>query len=142
MDKRKMNNQIQKAPISFKVLMEGHPDIGINFDRLIHLMRKNVVVPFVGAGFSANYGYPTWITFLQEQAKAYNVEGVEAAIESKEYEKAASILKIKLGAGLKNVLTNTFGDHFYKNSNESPELEELTKVFSNFILTNNLDIVI
>lgn len=142
MDKRKMNNQIQKAPISFKVLMECHPDNGKNFDRLIHLMRKNVVVPFVGAGFSANYGYPTWITFLQEQAKAYNVEGVEAAIESKEYEKAASILKIKLGAGLKNVLTNTFGDHFYKNSNESPELEELTKVFSNLILTTNFDIVI
>ena len=142
MDERKMNDQIRKAPISFKSLMECHPDNRKNFDCLIHLMRKNVVVPFVGAGFSANYGYPTWMAFLQEQATAYNVEGVEAAIKSKEYEKAASILKIKLGDGLKSVLINTFGEYFYKNSNASPELEELTKIFSNLILTTNFDIVI
>ena len=58
-----------KTSSSFQALMDCHPENKDNFSALIQLMKQNTVVPFLGAGFSVNFGYPGWKEFFQKQAE-------------------------------------------------------------------------
>lgn len=126
----------------FDQLMDCCPSNRENFSALTRLMRRNVVIPFLGAGFSANYGYKTWRTFLEEQDRENNLPGVSDALKKGKYEKAASELKNQLGMHMEYALMQNFGDHIYKVSGMNEELEEIPKMFQNLILTTNFDEVI
>lgn len=114
-----------------------------NFSYLIRLMQRNVVIPFIGAGISINYGYPGWTNFISEQADELNVPEAKNALVNREYEKAAELLKKK---ATKNVweykLLQIFGDHVYKSSEFNTELDLIPKIFRSLILTTNFDEVI
>ena len=136
------NSNFQQSYADFQSLMycvESNQD---NFNILIRLMRRNVVVPFIGAGFSANFGYPLWEQFLQEQAKSQGISKMNSALKCGNYEKAASMLKAKLGVSMEYTLTSTCSDYFYQASEVNYELEKLPKVFNGLMLTTNFDRVI
>ncbi len=131
-----------KETKAFDLLMDCYPSNRKNFSALIRLIRRNVVIPFLGAGFSANYGYKTWRGFLEEQCIENNLPVIRNILENNEYEKAASELKKHLGRGMEYALMQSFGDHIYKVSRENKELEEIPKMFQSLILTTNFDEVI
>ena len=54
------NSKLQRFPADFQLLMSCVESNQENFNFLIHLMRRNVVIPFIGAGFSKNFKYPLW----------------------------------------------------------------------------------
>lgn len=126
----------------FDQLMDCYPSNRVNFSALIRLMRRNVVIPFLGAGFSSNYGYKTWRNFLEEQNKENHLTEISVALKDGKYEKAASELKNRLGMRMEYALVQNFGDHIYKVSGGNAELEEIPKMFQNLILTTNFDEVI
>ncbi|WP_300344558.1 SIR2 family protein [uncultured Oscillibacter sp.] len=105
-------------------------------------MQRNVVVPFLGAGISKNYGYPGWNEFLRSQAQNNDLPEILNLLESNEYEKAASKLHERLNGSMEFMLMQTFGDHRYKNAGENPEIEFIPKIFRSLILTTNFDEVI
>lgn len=126
----------------FQALMNCHPENKDNFSALIRLMNQNIVVPFLGAGFSVNFGYPAWGEFLQKQAENYSLQDVNKALDKNEFETAASELERYLGGTMEYVLVRTFGNHVYKSTPGSSELEILPQLFRNLILTTNFDEVI
>ena len=86
-----------------------------NYEQLIRLLRRNVVIPFVGAGFSANMKYPTWRMFLEKQSEQNYIPKIKGLLEENKYEEAASLLETKIHRnGLENVMLQTFGDHVHK----------------------------
>lgn len=114
-----------------------------NFNYLISLLQKHVVVPFVGAGFSANFGYPGWTGFLKSQAERFHLPDINRKLEEKKFEEAASILQDKLGVHMMEyVMLQEFGDHIYKNTPYNPDLEILPRLFRNLLLTTNYDEVL
>lgn len=114
-----------------------------NFSYLIHLMQRNVVIPFIGAGISMNYGYPGWTNFISKQAEELNEPEAKNALANKEYEKAAELLKRKATKNVwEYILLQIFGDHVYKSSDFNTELDLIPKIFRSLILTTNFDEVI
>lgn len=128
--------------INFQTLMNCFPSNRQNFDYLIRLIHRHVVIPFIGAGFSANFGYPSWGSFLSKQAYIYSLSEVKSAIDNLEYERAATLLENYLGGSFEYTLTQTFGDHIYKGQYNNTELDCLPKIFRNLILTTNFDEVV
>ena len=114
-----------------------------NFNYLISLLQKHVVVPFVGAGFSANFGYPGWTGFLKSQAERFHLSDINRKLEEKKLEEAASILQDKLGVHMMEyVMLQEFGDHIYKSTPYNPDLEIFPRLFRNLMLTTNYDEVL
>ena len=136
------HSKSQQSPAGFKSLMSCVSSNQENFDFLIRLMRRNVVIPFIGAGLSANFGYPTWAKFLEDQANIHHLQEVKTAQENHEYEKAATLLDDHLLGNMEYALMQSFGDHIYKTQSNIEELDLLPKIFRNLILTTNFDEVI
>ena len=126
----------------FQLLMSCVESNQENFNFFIRLMRRNVVIPFIGAGFSKNFQYPLWEEFLGKQADIHHLEDVKKAKDNREYEKAATLLEQHLGRGMEYTLMQTFGDHIYKAASYDGQLEYLPKIFRNLIITTNFDEVI
>lgn len=119
--------------------VEGNRD---NFNYLIRLMRRNVVIPFIGAGFSKNFEYPLWGEFLEKQADIHHLPEIRTAKKDHEYEQAATLLEKHLGGSMEYTLMQSFGDHIYKNYSYDRQLDYLPRIFRNLILTTNFDEVI
>lgn len=114
-----------------------------NFSNLVRLMRRRVVIPFIGAGISINFGYSSWNKFISEQAEKQSIPEIKTMLKQKEYEKAASLLKQKLSGDVwEHILLQNFGDHIYKASDSSSEFELIPQLFRSLILTTNFDEVI
>lgn len=128
--------------MNFQNLMCCHIDNKVNFSALVRLINQNVVVPFLGAGFSANFGYPVWGEFLEEQAKNNKLEDVKDSLKENKLECAANQLEDYLGDSMEYVLVQNFGSHIYKETSGSSELELIPQLFRNLILTTNFDEVI
>ena len=97
----------------------------------------------MGAGFSANFGYPGWTGFLKSQAERFHLPDINRKLEEKKFEEAASILQDKLGVHMMEyVMLQEFGDHIYKNTPYNPDLEILPRLFRNLLLTTNYDEVL
>lgn len=136
------NSKHQQYNADFRTLMSCVESNQDNFNFLIRLMRRNVVIPFIGAGFSANFGYPTWGEFLDKQAGIHHLTAIESAQDSHDYEKKATLLNKHLGSYMEYALMQSFGDHIYKEHSYTEELDWLPKIFRNLILTTNFDEVI
>lgn len=136
------NNEIKYTNGDINRLLCCHPQNKEHFSFLLRLMQRNVVVPFIGAGVSKNYGYPGWNEFLHTQAQNNNLPEILNLLSSNEYEKAASKLHEHLNGSMEFMLMQTFGDHKYKNAVENPEIEFIPKIFRSLILTTNFDEVI
>ena len=104
-------------------------------------LRTKTIIPFVGAGVSARFGYPVWQKFLMDFAeKRDNIEAVKELISKGFYERAAEelldqrdrddfIREIRLVFGKKNNIDNK-KDHLG---------ELLFKLFKGPVVTTNYD---
>lgn len=142
-----MNTNIVELPKdneqNFSMILSCCKSNSNNFSYLIRLLQRNVVIPFIGAGISINYGYPGWTNFISKQADELNEPEAKNALANKEYEKAAELLKRKATKNVwEYILLQTFGDHVYKSSDFNTELDLIPKIFRSLILTTNFDEVI
>lgn len=136
------NNEIKYTESDINRFLSCHPQNREHFSFLLRLMQRNVVVPFLGAGISKNYGYPGWSEFLRAQAKNNDLPEILDLLKFNEFEKAASKLHEHLNGSMEFTLMQTFGDHKYKSAQENPEIEFIPKIFRSLILTTNFDEVI
>ena len=136
------NSRPKQSHMAFQSLMSCAESNQENFNLLVRLMRRNVVIPFIGAGFSANFGYPTWRDFLNKQASNHYLTEIELTKNLHDYEKKATLLSKHLGGYMEVALMQSFGDHVYKEHSYDKELDWLPKIFRNLILTTNYDEVI
>ncbi|MCD8003143.1 MAG: SIR2 family protein [Clostridia bacterium] len=134
---------------TFQKLLKFVPSNEENFNSLLRLMYRNVVVPFLGAGFSANFGYPGWTAFIKEMADDSGDADVKKDVHEfldkapKQYEKAASCVETKYGSSFPFILSQKFGDYVYKQKTEgTDDFELLPELFPSLILTTNFDEVI
>jgi hypothetical protein len=82
------------SPTSYLAVLGDIPDTLQNLQFLREQLASGVgVVPFVGAGFSAPFGYPTWSGFLLREAEKVNLRSkIEQELEVGRYEEAAEAL--------------------------------------------------
>lgn len=74
------------------------------FRRLVEAHRKNLVIPFVGAGMSIPSGYPGWTQFLRRQRKETLLPELvfEELLRQGRYEEAAQHIANEQGPGCFN----------------------------------------
>lgn len=73
-------------------------ELRVNLEYLRQVMRRSGVVPFVGAGLSAPFGFPAWTGMLLDFARRGGVEAeVQTLLDDGRYEEAASLLSRALG---------------------------------------------
>ena len=136
-------NTTQKSTLDINHLFACCPGNEKNFNYLISLIQKHVVIPFVGAGFSANFGYPGWGKFLRNQADRFCLPEINQKLEENQFEEAAGLLKEEVGEPMMEyIMLQEFGDHVYRNTPYDPDLEILPRLFRNLIITTNFDEVL
>lgn len=124
-------------------LLSCHPSNKENFYQLARLMKRGVVIPFIGAGFSMNFGYQGWSDFLKEQAKELKLPQIAMKVEKNEYENAASILKNNLQGNIfEYLMLREFDSRIYKGASPAKELDALPILFKNLMITTNFDEVL
>ncbi|HIR87815.1 MAG TPA: SIR2 family protein [Candidatus Fimimorpha faecalis] len=134
---------IQKSPLDINHVFACCPGNKKNFNYLISLIQKHVVIPFVGAGFSANFGYPGWAKFLKNQAEHFYLPEINQKLEKNLFEEAAGLLKEAVGEPMMEyIMLQEFGDHIYRNTSYDSNLEILPRLFRNLIITTNYDEVL
>lgn len=114
----------------------------IIYDKLIQQLRKQNVTPLIGAGLSS-WAYPLWGQMLSEQANSYGIRPeVDALLNEKKYEEAASLLEKMLTAnGLTNILQQIFHpERLEEKATSCPAyLKTIPKLFHGPIITTNFD---
>lgn len=132
-------------------LLGSDPENAEQLPRLERLLREGArVVPFVGAGMSASFGFPLWDTFLLELATAAEssgyqgvVDAIRTRLERLEYEEAAGDLRDVLGASRFNdALAARFGNGPLTQTTHFGAVAELTKFPNGPIITTNFDRVV
>ena len=121
-------------------------------DEILELVRRQRLVPFVGAGFS-QFHYRGWGSLLRGMAGRYPDcrEELEGLLEKGEYEDAASLLQEEMGArgrGRRDVFLRAIDGEFGEGTVEdafaemSSERRGIPRVFRGPILTTNYDLLI
>ncbi len=119
---------------------------------VLEFARRQLLVPFVGAGFS-QFHYRGWGSLLRGMAGRYPdcQEKLEKLLEKGEYEDAASLLQEEMGArgrGRRDVFLRAIDGEFGKGTVEdafaemSAERRGIPRVFRGPILTTNYDLLI
>lgn len=109
-----------------------------NFNRLMTDFKKGQIVPFIGAGFSCPQ-FPLWENLLKENSKIYGIKDeINKEIHIGNMEKAASLLKNKMG---RLEFKDYFLETFDKNNIGSFTDNQLwlPKLFQSGIITTNYD---
>jgi len=98
------------------------------------------VTPFVGAGLSAPFGYPTWERFLRETADDFDLAGdVAAKLEKGDYEGAAELLSESDPASFTERVRTQFRDRDTKPDLRGSALSYLPLLTDGPIITTNFD---
>jgi predicted ATPase/Tfp pilus assembly protein PilF len=99
------------------------------------------IVPFVGAGLSAPFGFPAWGAFLTElAAEGGTVEKTKARLDAAQYEEAASDLMEALGhRRFQDLLAARFGDRRLEGLRIEGAVSALPDLPSGPIITTNFD---
>ncbi|HEY7169721.1 MAG TPA: tetratricopeptide repeat protein [Vicinamibacterales bacterium] len=102
------------------------------------------IVPFVGAGLSAPFGFPQWGDFLLKLAsEAGTTDAVKARLKALEYEEAAGDLMTALGTRrFQDLLAANFGDQRLDGKPIGGAVAELAKLPPGPLITTNFDRVI
>ena len=117
------------------------PDNDVNLPFLADQMRSGVgVVPFVGAGLSAPYGYPLWDKFLRDVAKGEAVaDEVEDHLKALEYEEAAGLLQARMKSRFQDRVQFYFGDKRLKDLTYRGAVTQVPHVTTGLVITTNFD---
>jgi NAD-dependent SIR2 family protein deacetylase len=112
------------------------------FKELVSLLtdvQRSNVVPFVGAGLSADFGFPTWAAFLKEGFKRINKE----MPKNTSYLVAAEQLRDQMGEKtFYTFVEETFDQDIAQIQTARKAVNLLPKLFHNLIVTTNFDRVI
>lgn len=147
-----------KKTFPFEKLMGGHQVIDdpvlknfyesnkTTYQSIKELIHQNNILPFIGAGFSAEI-YPTWNRFLLDTASAYPAceEGVSSFIHKGDYEEAAEKLCAEMTMfSFRNKIGQTFGKKTLSGQFDkiSTDRKRLKEIFRCNIITTNYDRII
>src|SRR5215207_4692192 len=88
------------------------PDNRIYLPMLVRQMSSAGVVPFVGAGLSAPFGFPQWTKFLLEAATPVGLtDPIQTLMNAGKYEEAAEdVLTALTPTGFHDLIEFYFGD--------------------------------
>ena len=116
------------------------------YESIRELVQKNRILPFIGAGFSAEV-YPSWSRFLLDIAVAYPdcEKAVSECIAQGQYEEAAEILCGEMTEFyFKKEISQTFGKNTLagKWENISSDRKKLDEIFRCSMITTNYDRVL
>jgi tetratricopeptide (TPR) repeat protein len=102
------------------------------------------VIPFVGAGMSADFGNRQWSAFLAEQAKAAEVsDKVQILLKDGLFEEAAQAVIEGLGKhAFEQAMDDEFGDHKLDGFEISGAVAMLPKLSKKHVITTNFDHVL
>lgn len=119
--------------------------IGENSDQLRRLEAQIAsrvgVVPFVGAGLSVTYEYPTWRAFLTQQAQQANIESaIRHRLDAGQYEEAAEdLLSTRGQRAFHDAIEATFGPHVIAGRTLNGVVMQLPQLASGPVVTTNFD---
>lgn len=119
-------------------------NIGHNKDILDEIRRnRSNIVPFIGAGVSAAYGYPTWKDLLNELSLVYLVPEERENLNNKDINLLKYAQKIVTHAGRFNIVVDTMRNIYQNCPKKNSDMAYiLLKSFSNNIVTTNYDTVL
>lgn len=102
------------------------------------------IIPFVGAGLSIPFGFPSWGSFLTNQAKKAGIEEkINKRLEEGEYEEAAQdLLEARRYRAFHDAISNTFGRHHLKGKKLKGPVTLLPILASGPVITTNFDHVL
>ena len=102
------------------------------------------LIPFVGAGLSQPFGFPTWATFLREQAATVGAEPlINERLARGEYEEAAEELQRALGGlAFEDAMRRTFGERELTGSLPDSAMRALPHLATGPVVTTNFDRVL
>lgn len=124
----------------------NHVDVSlINLDSL---KKCRNIVPFIGAGLSVDFGYPTWQKFLQDVINRLSVEepdekkGLRELLRKGLFLDAAEAIDRRLEGNLKEQVRLSFSSHRCRDAYAESPLSLLSGLGCSAILTTNYDAVI
>jgi predicted ATPase len=118
------------------------PDNQANLRALVRQMQTgNGIVPFIGAGMSARFGFPEWSVFLRNLAKRANLsDAIEQRISAGQYEEAAGDLIAALGsAQFQQLMADNFGNHVLQGKQLDGAVALVPRLSSGPVITTNFD---
>jgi hypothetical protein len=130
---------------SFLSEIESIGDNEDNLRQLIEQMKTPIgVIPFVGAGLSIPFGFPGWSNFLMEQAKKAGIDvAIKERLDQGEYMEAAEDLLSARGyLAFHDAISNTFGNHKFKDKELGGAVSYLPKLVTGPVITTNFDHVL
>lgn len=128
-------------------LLGQEKDNAIGLDRLTDQLKNRIgVTPFIGAGLSADFGFPQWTPFLR--ALADSDEAAQAALERRiatgQFEEAAQEMMAAIGGhrAFQNQIEHQFGDWRLEDRQFSGAVRLVPHLSTGPVITTNFDHVI
>jgi hypothetical protein len=116
-----------------------------NLRYLVDQMKSGIgVIPFVGAGMSIPFGFPSWSGFLLDQAiRAGLQDEIQILISSGRYEEGAEeLLKARGYLAFNDAIDNTFGTRRLGNIRLRGAVSILPQIAPGPVITTNFDHVL
>jgi predicted ATPase len=124
-------------------LLGQEKDNAIGLDRLAAQLKSRVgVTPFVGAGLSADFGFPQWTQFLRDLAadSPEAAQALEERIASGHFEEAAQEIMADIGRrSFQNQIDREFGDWRFEGRQFSGAVLFVPHLSSGPVVTTNFD---
>lgn len=115
------------------------------YKKLLEDMKRERVVPFIGAGISAKY-YPTWNMFLTECIKGEgkkHEDTMAKMLAEHHYEEAASYIQEVLGEmRFRDRMQSAFSDEKLEGADVTITLQLICLLFRQTVITTNFDHVL
>ena len=121
------------------------PGNELSLPMLIEQMQTPVgVVPFIGAGMSAPYGFRQWTLFLGDAAKlAGNTRAIKKRVAEGQYEEAAEDLVLALTpGGFQDLIESYFGDRVLNGTELAGAIAHIPRLSNGPLITTNFDRVL
>ncbi len=116
----------------------------LGLDNLVAQLSSSMgVIPFVGAGISAAFGFPQWGEFFQNAAEGHpQVEEIVGLVESGQYLDAAEILHATSPSALQRRIEHTFSRELAPEELKTGAVSVLPFLAPGPVITTNFDRVL
>ena len=125
--------------------LEDIEDTKHNLRRLREQLQTQIgIIPFVGAGLSMPFGFPSWSRFLIDQAKKSGIETkIKRRLAKGKFEEAAEdLLKTRRKRAFIDAIGNEFGSHNLEGKALKGAVSFLPRLASGPVITTNFDNVL
>jgi hypothetical protein len=101
------------------------------------------LVPFVGAGLSVGFGYPTWEQFLRNAGDHLRLRSqVDSFLAQQKYEEAAGVLADSFSQAFDDFLRESFDSKRLRRPINTGAVFQLARMARGLVLTTNFDHVL